>query len=765
MSDTASPTDEAAMAARIAVLEAALAAERELRASVEAERDRLREAYEALLRDVELARRRLLIAKAERIDTTQLELEFAAKLAALDALAGQVAGEDEPPECDGGTTPSGRGKRNKPTGRRNLNELDLPVERIVITDPVLEGKALRIGVETSHELRWRRGGFVRLEITRIKYSTTRSAKDVDGAPAATTVIHDVATTAKAATGQAAAVVQAAAETIRGDAAASSSIAVESTIATAAIEVEPLLAADLAGATPPVSTSHEVATASEAVASAAAIVVQATTQMIKADAVTESSTVAPASAAAAVQGEPTLGVDAAGALAAVSADDATTEVATKIGRELVTQVDVAPTEGTAMVAIAPNAETIATRIISAPPSTRVIGQRLPGVVIAAMPPRLLERSIATPSLLAHVASDKFCDGLPLHRQEDRCARLGVPIDRGTMCRWLEEAGAIVGATIVEAMRREAIRIAFCIATDATGILVQPDRRPDKQRQPCRRAHFFVLIADADHVFFEYTPEENSKVVSQMFRDFAGFVQADAKSVFDILFRPPNERDRAKLGDLDLATRHELGCWSHARRKFWEAAIATQDVVAREALARIMRMFVLERSWKDRSPDERKALRERHLRPHVVEFFKFIEPEYERSKDQRGLLRTALGYAVRQRDALMRFFEDGRLEMTNNRSERQLRRIATGRNAWLFVGSDIHGQSTANLFTLIASARLHKLDPEVYLRDVFRVLPFWPRERYIELAPRYWRITRARLDPKELELEIGWLTIPEPPLPTP
>ena len=762
MSDATSPTNEAAMAARIAVLEAALTAERELRASVEAERDRLREAYEALLRDVELARRRLLIAKAERIDTTQLELEFAAKLAALDALAGQVAGDGEQPEGDGGTKPSGRGKRNKPTGRRNLNELDLPVERIVITDPVLDGKAQRIGVETSHELRWRRGGFVRLEITRIKYSTTRLVKDVDGAAAATTVSDEVATTAEAATGETAVVVQAAAETVTVDVTASSSPTVEPTIA---IEVEPVLEVDLGGATPPASTSHEVATASEAVGSAAGIVVPAMTEMINAVAVTESSTVAPASAAAAVQDEPILGVDAAGAPEAVIADGATTELATTIGRELVPQIDVAAPAGTAMIAITPIATTIATSIIAAPLSTCVIGQRLPGVVIAAMPPRLLQRSIATPSLLAHIASDKFCDGLPLHRQEDRFARLGVPLDRGTMCRWLEEAGGIVGATIVEAMRREATRIAFCIATDATGISVQPDRHPDKKRQPCRRAHFFVLIADADHVFFEYTPEENSKVVSQMFRDFAGFVQADAKSVFDILFRPPNERDLVKLGDLDRATRHELGCWSHARRKFWEAAVATQDVVAREALARIMRMFVLERSWNGCSTDERKALRERHLRPHVVEFFKFIEPEYERSKDQRGLLRTALGYAVRQRDALMRFFEDGRLEMTNNHSERQLRRIATGRNAWLFVGSDIHGQSTANLFTLIASARLHKLDPEVYLRDVFRVLPFWPRDRYIELAPRYWRITRARLDPRELELEIGWLTIPEPPLPTP
>ena len=84
--------------------------------------------------------------------------------------------------------------------------------------------------------------------------------------------------------------------------------------------------------------------------------------------------------------------------------------------------------------------------------------------------------------------------------------------------------------------------------------------------------------------------------------------------------------------------------------------------------------------------------------------------------------------------------------------------------MFVGSDDHGQAAGNLLTLIASARLHKLDPEVYLRDVFRVLPHWPCNRYIELAPRYWRITRARLDREELNREVGWLTVPELPLPT-
>jgi hypothetical protein len=386
-----------------------------------------------------------------------------------------------------------------------------------------------------------------------------------------------------------------------------------------------------------------------------------------------------------------------------------------------------------------------------------------IVTAPMPPRLLNRSIATPSLVAHVASDKFCDGLPLNRQEDRFERLGVRIDRGTMCRWLEEVGATVGATIVEAMRREALATAHCIATDATGVLVQPSPRPDGQSQPCRRAHFIVQIADADSIFFEYSPVETSEVVSKLFEGYVGFVQADAKSVFDVLYRP-KERDRVDEDRRDRPSCTEVACWSHARTKNWETAVATQHPVAREALARIMRMFHLDGKWKNRLPDVRKTLRDRHLRVHVVSFFEFVEQAYEEVKYQRGMLRSALGYCIRQKVALMRFLDDGALEMTNNHSERQLRRVAVGRKAWLFLGSDDHGQASGNLLTLIATARLHKLDPELYLRDVFRVLPHWPRDRHIELAPRYWRITRARLDRDELDREVGWLTVPATPLPT-
>jgi Transposase IS66 family/IS66 C-terminal element len=618
--------------AQVAAQQEALDAERERRVTVEAERDRLREAYEALKIQVELAHRRLIIAKAERVDTTQLELDFAATLAALDELAGLDPNTDDP-LSDGGSNPTGDGnEKKKRGGGRRVPRMLAGEERIEITDPIREGSVERLGsVEESSRVMWRRGGMVRVVFERVKYMPTGSAAAVD---------------------------------ISNEADADS--------AENAVASEVVIAPDD-------SENNERATSGT--------VDDVNAASVSAPSVTRRTLVAPVSAV----------------------------------RD---------------------------------PDAR-------GIVTAPMPPLILPNSYALPSLLAHIATDKFCDGLPLHRQEDRFTRLGATIHRSTMARWLEELGAIVGTTIVDAMRMEAMATAFCIATDATGVRVLPTPREENKRQPCRRAHFFVQIADADHVFFEYSADENGKVVSKLFRGFSGFVQADASSVFNVLFRSPDERDRVDDEPPDLAVRREVGCWSHGRRGAWEAAVATQDSVAREMLARVMRMFQLERLWSDRSPDERKALRDRHLRVHVVSFFTFVEEQFERAKHQRGLLRSALGYCVRQKDALMRFLDDGRLEMTNNRSERQLRRVATGRHAWLFIGSDDHGQAAANLMTLIASARLHKLDPEEYLRDIFRVLPCWPSERYLELAPRYWRQTRARLVRDELECDVGWLTVPEPP----
>ena len=136
----------------------------------------------------------------------------------------------------------------------------------------------------------------------------------------------------------------------------------------------------------------------------------------------------------------------------------------------------------------------------------------------MPAAIIPRSIGTPSLFARILSAKFHMGLPLYRQEELFAGERLPIDRGLMSKWCEELGGILGATIFHAARDEAMKTAFCLSTDATGVLVQPIRSHEK-KQSCKKGNFFVVIADRDHVFFDYAARETSAHVMEMFRGYS------------------------------------------------------------------------------------------------------------------------------------------------------------------------------------------------------------------------------------------------------
>jgi transposase len=395
-----------------------------------------------------------------------------------------------------------------------------------------------------------------------------------------------------------------------------------------------------------------------------------------------------------------------------------------------------------------------RVVMARVKYRAInGRGQTEIETAPLPAELLPRCMATASTLAHIATVKYCDGLPLYRIESMYERWGFPLDRGTMSRWIQDLGGVFGATVIEAAHKDAMANAFCIATDATGFAIQPGPKEEGQRRPCRKGHYFVLIADRDHIFFEFKSKETSAVVRAMFKGFNGFVQADAKSVYDVLYRPHHPSDP----DGDGCTRREVACWAHGRRKFWEAAFA-QHPVAREALVRIGRIFELDAQYRKSPPAQIKLLRETFLRPHVEAFFDLTATEYEKVKQQRGALRTALGYCVRHQGALMAFLEDGRLRLDNNLAENNLRKVVMIRDSALFAGSDEHAEAAGNILSLIASARLHRLDPQTYLRDIIRVLPLWPRARFLELAPKYWAATRATLDPAQLDAEIGPIDIP-------
>lgn len=372
-----------------------------------------------------------------------------------------------------------------------------------------------------------------------------------------------------------------------------------------------------------------------------------------------------------------------------------------------------------------------------------------IITAPLPPLLIRRGLLAPSMLARIIVQKFRFGLPFFRQEEQFEADGIELDRATMARSVEEVGACLGS-IVQACSDEARKQAFCLSTDATGVAIRPEPLPDGRRQPCKKGHFFVVLADKKHVFFEYQAKHTSAAVCEMFRGFSGYIQADAHTIYDALFRG----DAVDDGEVPPT---EVACWSHARRRFWEAAVSG-FAVGREGLLRIRKLYQLDEAWAGLPPAARLQKRQTVLRPMVDEFFAWAQAQSDLTSQERGLVTKALGYAIRQQLALRRFLDDGRLRMDNNPSENALRPVATGRKAWLFFGSDDHAQAAANLFSLIASCKLHRIDPERYLAEVIRILPYWPRERHLELAPAYWTQTRARLDPKELDAELGVITVP-------
>lgn len=376
-----------------------------------------------------------------------------------------------------------------------------------------------------------------------------------------------------------------------------------------------------------------------------------------------------------------------------------------------------------------------------------------VLAAKHPARLFPRALCHTSVYAWLAVEKFALGVPCYRLEQSLETEEESLDRGTMCRYLEDLGSTLGATIVNAMFEDARMNCHVLSTDATGAAIQPEPSPDGRRQACKKGHFFTIVADCDHVLFHFTASHTSDAVKALFKGFSGHLQCDAAPVYDILERgvPTLLPEGADETSVRL-----VGCWAHCRRYFFEAAI-TKHRSAFDGLKKIREMFRVDAQFAKLPPSQRKKRRAIELAPLINDFFAWVEHS-RRTEIGRTLATKALGYAHNQENELRRVLEDGRLALDNTRSERSLRRIVVGRKNWLFYGSDVHAESAAAIFSIVASCRLHSVDVYDYLCDVQRLLPYWPRERLIELAPKNWATTRIRLDPDELARPVGVVTVP-------
>lgn len=361
-----------------------------------------------------------------------------------------------------------------------------------------------------------------------------------------------------------------------------------------------------------------------------------------------------------------------------------------------------------------------------------------IIYAPAPDEMIPRGLPTVDLLAHNLVSKFADKLPFNRQEGIFAREGVPITRGTMCGWAAAANTLA-RLVVDAMEEDARQHAHVIGTDATGVLVQANEK-------CKNGHFWVYVADRDHAIFRYSAKHSSDEPKTFFKGFHGTVLSDASNVFDILFGLPDSPG-------------EANCWSHARRYFYKAIDSENRDEALVGVGFCNELFDLERQWKKLPPSARLEMRRQRAGP-VIEMLKRWKDEQLASLRvaDGSRLHKALNYLTNQWAGLCKFLEDGHVSIHNNESERQLRSLVVGRANWIFVGSDETAEWTCTFVSLAASCQLHGIDPEGYLRDLFRLLPVWPKNRMLELAPKFWRATRALLDEAQLALPLGPLTVP-------
>ena len=326
---------------------------------------------------------------------------------------------------------------------------------------------------------------------------------------------------------------------------------------------------------------------------------------------------------------------------------------------------------------------------------------PNFATAVKPPQPIRGGLPGPSLLAYVAVSKLGDHLPLYRLENIFARQRVQVARSTMCAWMRAAGELV-LPLVELMARR-VKQSRVIHTDDTTVPIQ-----SPGQKQCRKWRIWCYLGDEQNPYtvYDYTPSRSRDGPANWLAGFSGYLQADAYGGYDGIYH---------AGGVT-----EVACWAHARRKFYDAQDSDGKRAA-QMLALIGELYAIEREAKEVDEAVRLALRQERSVPVLARINSWLDTEREIVL-LRSPLAQAITYAKNQWAALGAYVTQGFLAIDNNAAERALKRVAIGRKNWLFAGHDQAAENHARLWSLIASAERHHIDPQRYLTSVLAKLPF-------------------------------------------
>lgn len=326
-----------------------------------------------------------------------------------------------------------------------------------------------------------------------------------------------------------------------------------------------------------------------------------------------------------------------------------------------------------------------------------------IVTASAPKAIIPKSLASPSAIAYVMSQKFVEAMPLYRQEKHFERLGIKLPRTMFSNWVTKGSKML-EPIYDRMHELLLEREILHADETPlQVLKEPGR-------PAQSKSYLWLYRSGRYgppiICYEYKEGRGGEHPVAFLNGFAGYLHADGWHAYD-----------------DVKTATLIGCWAHARRKFVDALAVVPEkhrddptLLANIAIARIKRLYRIESIFHDATPERRLAARQRLSKPIVDGFKEWMDKESAVVLSQ-SLLGKAFTYCKNQWPKLIRFLNDGRLEIDNNRAERSVKPFVIGRKNWLFANTPSGARNSAIVYSIVETAKENGLNPFDYLKYVF------------------------------------------------
>jgi transposase len=339
----------------------------------------------------------------------------------------------------------------------------------------------------------------------------------------------------------------------------------------------------------------------------------------------------------------------------------------------------------------------------------------GVKTAVLPKQPIPKSIATPGLLSHVVVSKFEDHLPLYRQEKIWQRVGIDIPRATLCNWVLKCGELV-SPLIKLLKQNIIASNYLHADETPMQVLNEEGKPATSK-----SYMWVYASGPPTkplVIYEYQPTRKGQVAYDFLIDFKGYLQTDAYPGYNLL----REREDVIV----------LGCWAHARRKFFEIVKATKDTgKAQTALNFIAKLYEVEKKAREMKLESNDVFKLRQEKSKaILERFKKWLDELINRVPPKSPLGHAIAYSLTNWGELTVYLTNGHLLIDNNYVENKIRPFALGRRNWLFMGNARGANSAANLLSLIECAKANGLEAYYYLRYIFTKIPSCETEEQLK-----------------------------------